>query len=120
MNDREERYIGVVIGCAVIFTLLLLLFTAVYYAIYYAYADTVVGTVVEKQVDEGNLYVVIETSSGKLEVLSNNDNLLYGKMNSREVIAKIEVGEVYTFKVNGWRFPLLSDHKNILKATKVN
>ena len=49
------------------------------------------------------------------EVFENTDNLMFFKFNSADVQNNLEPGKTYKIKVAGWRIPMLSYYRNILK-----
>lgn len=49
------------------------------------------------------------------EVFENTDNVIFLKFNSADVQNALEVGTTYEVKVAGWRIPMLSYYRNIIK-----
>ena len=47
------------------------------------------------------------------EVYQITDNLLYGKFNSSDIYAQLEIGKKYRLQVSGFRFGFTSSYKNI-------
>ena len=68
-----------------------------------------------KRTDEEDKYLV----SCDDEVYQITDNLLYGKVNSSDIYAQLEIGNKYKLEVSGFRFGLLSSYRNINKATLI-
>lgn len=50
------------------------------------------------------------------EVFENTDELLAGKWNSSDLIAKLHEGETYKLTVYGYRVPYLSMYRNIIEV----
>jgi uncharacterized membrane protein len=77
------------------------------------------GTLQEKFVktkeSKGVYMLIIETAQGR-EVFVNKDNLFFWKFNSSDVYANLNEGETYLFTSVGFRFPLLSMYKNIVRV----
>ncbi len=86
---------------------------------------TIEGTVTEKTVkrsdDEDKYLVFVQqtTSGGGLISLEITDSLLYGRFNSSDVYAGIEVGKTYSFEVGGSRVPILSWYPNIYSYEEI-
>lgn len=53
------------------------------------------------------------------EVYQITDNLFYGKFNSSDIYAQLEIGKKYRLKVSGFRSGLLSSYKNINEITLI-
>ncbi len=62
------------------------------------------------------MVVVKNLETGENETFDNADSLWFLKFNSRNYFA-LDEGATYHFKVNWFRFGLLSQSRNILKAT---
>lgn len=86
---------------------------------------TIEGTVTEKTVkrsdDEDKYLVFVQetTPGGGLISLEITDSLLYGRFNSSDVYAGIEVGKTYSFEVGGSRVPVLSWYPNIYSYEEI-
>ena len=61
---------------------------------------------------EGNGYYLIFTDS---ETFKISDQIFFGKFNSSDIYGSIKEGEIYTFKVYGYRIPIASEYPNIRK-----
>lgn len=61
---------------------------------------------------EGNGYYLIFTDE---ETFKDSDSLFYGKFNSSDLYGKIKIGKEYDFIVTGFRIPILSMYRNIVK-----
>lgn len=68
----------------------------------------------ERVQDANGSKYLIYTKEG--EVFENTDNLLFGKFNSSDLYNKLNEGQTYTCKVNGFRIPLMSSYRNILSC----
>lgn len=87
---------------------------------------TVTREIIHKTVITGKERIVETDNEGrasskyliftKNETFENTDSLWGWKFNSSDVYGKIKEGQICTFKVVGWRLPLLSWYRNILKA----
>lgn len=80
--------------------------------------DDVIITIQEKDrvVDksgDGAKYLVW-TEEG--EVFKNTDYLLFGKFNSADLQGQLHEGKTYSCHVAGWRVPLFSWYRNIIKC----
>lgn len=53
------------------------------------------------------------------EVYQITDNLFYGKFNSSDIYAELQVGKKYRLQVSGFRFGLTSSYKNINEITLI-
>lgn len=75
-------------------------------------------TVYEHTVTEKERIVGKESSKYLIftdkEVFENTDSLLAFKYNSSDFYGRIQVGQVCSFKVTGFRIPFLSSYRNIL------
>lgn len=69
-----------------------------------------------KRNGEVDLYMVYTDQ----EVLVNSDAMMHGKFNSSDVWANIEIGNCYRFDVFGYRIPLFSSYRNIIKQSEVD
>ena len=49
------------------------------------------------------------------EVLENTDSYVYGKFDSSDFYNELKIDSTYTVKVVGWRIPILSHYRNIIK-----
>ena len=90
--------------------------------------DTYTVTISEKTVKNYNVkysngsngidskYLVFTTDG---EVYEITDTILRWRFNSSNLYGKLQVGKTYKITVNGFRIPLFSEYRNILKATEV-
>lgn len=70
--------------------------------------------------DGGHRYLIYcETKDGETKVFENTDQLIYGKFDSSDVYADIEVGKTYNFTVSGVRVPVFSWYENIVDYKEV-
>jgi len=53
------------------------------------------------------------------EVFENTDEIIFSKFNSADFQNNIEIGKTYQVKVIGWRIPILSSYRNIIKYSLV-
>jgi hypothetical protein len=53
------------------------------------------------------------------ETFENTDTLFYWKWNSSDLYGKLETGRTYRAKVYGWRVPIFSWYRNIVRADLV-
>lgn len=53
------------------------------------------------------------------DVYQITDNLFYGKFNSSDIYAGLQVGKKYRLQVSGFRFGLTSSYKNINEITLI-
>lgn len=61
-------------------------------------------------------YIVSSEILGEdFEVFENTDSWLFLKFNSADFQNQLEVGKTYKVKIIGWRIPLLSTYRNIVK-----
>ena len=77
-------------------------------------AETVEITVIEKERvisnDESKYLIFTED-----EVFENTDTFVFLKFNSSDLYRDLRVGETYTVTVAGWRLPVLSMYRNIVR-----
>lgn len=69
--------------------------------------------------DDHRYLIYCKTESGETKVFENTDQLIYGKFDSSDKYADIEIGERYNFKVSGIRVPFLSWYENIVEFEEV-
>ena len=62
--------------------------------------------------EDGKYLVFTET-----EVFENTDEFFKGKFNSSDVYNQFDIGKTYKCEVIGWRIPLLSWYRNIIKCS---
>lgn len=106
-------------GCILI--TLILLAAIVLGIAYLTSGVTFEGTVEKTVVDKGDTFFVIKsTSTGESEIFENEDYVFAGKFNSNDFLMNIDVGKTYDFKVIGWRIPLFSQYRNIIKYNPKN
>lgn len=87
------------------------------YARVYGSRETITVTVTDKTVkryDDKDKYLIY-TDAGTFEI---TDEVLAGRFNSSDDYGKIQIGETYEITVCGWRVPVLSWYKNIIKVNK--
>jgi hypothetical protein len=78
-------------------------------------AETISITVTDKErapSNKGGFYMVFSTQ----ETLRNEDVRRYLKFNSSDIQGKLENGKTYKVKVYGWRVPLFSKYRNLVKV----
>ena len=69
---------------------------------------------------EGHRYLVYcKTEDGETKVFENTDQLIYGKFDSSDTYAEIEIGNIYNFTVSGVRVPFLSWYENIVDYEEI-
>lgn len=66
-----------------------------------------------------SFFVVVDKEGGGQEVFQNDDSVFFGKFNSADVQAKMKVGSRVRFKAIGWRWPLFSVFRNIVKVEQL-
>ena len=85
---------------------------------YYNSEQTITAKVIDKErISQGsgeNLHHTYLIHTDK-EVFSNEDVMLRGKFNSSDIQGQLHVDSTYTFKVLGWRIPVLSMYRNIVE-----
>jgi hypothetical protein len=80
--------------------------------------NTVTDTVTKRErVQDGDTsrYLVF----GENEVYQNTDSLWLGKFNSSDFYRDIKPEHTYKLEVTGWRVPLMSWYRNIVKYDEV-
>lgn len=113
-STSEKLQVGCVEFSVVVGVLMVVVGLGVY-AYYQLQTAEIQGTLTSTFVDDGNMRYVFQHEDGTTETLTNDDSILQGKWNSNDVAAQLEVGQEYTFKVNGVRVRMLSWHRNILE-----
>lgn len=91
------------------------------YKSYYS-PKTYTATVTDKNIknySSSSKFLVFTKTNGETRVFSMEDTIMYGRWNTADDYAEIEVGETYTFKVIGWRIPFISEFENIVDFQKV-
>jgi hypothetical protein len=78
------------------------------------------GVITSTQIDDGDMFFVVEKSDGTSSVYENEDSLWYGKFNSSDYIMNLKVGSSYAFMTIGYRVPFLSAYPNIIKYTPLD
>lgn len=83
--------------------------------------DVLSYTVTDKNIkagDDTSVYLIYcKDINGHVQVLCVKDTLIWGRFNSSDEYAAIEVGKTYNFTVVGHRIPILSLYPNILEHT---
>jgi hypothetical protein len=80
--------------------------------------ETVTDTVVKSErvtSGDSSKYLVF----GKNEVYQNTDMLMVRKFNSSDFYRDIQPGKTYRFTVVGWRVPIFSWYRNIIRFEEV-
>jgi hypothetical protein len=54
------------------------------------------------------------------ETFENTDTMIYGKHNSADFYGRLKVGHTYRVMVTGWRNPLWSSYRNIVRIHDEN
>ena len=54
------------------------------------------------------------------EIFKNSDCVMRGKWRSSDLQNKLKIGQTYDVDVYGWRIPLFSAYRNIVKITGTN
>lgn len=89
----------------------------IYCGIYYGSEQNVTVTVIDKERINNNnnrsSYYLIYTSS---ETFKCTDEMFMGKFNSSDMYGHIQRNQTYQFKVIGWRVPVFSMYRNIVKS----
>ena len=88
------------------------------------------GTLTSTYVDDGMTYLVVTwddqspAKSGQTkwlkEPLRNDDNILFWKFNSGDILANATVGKHYWFKLSWWRVPFMSWFRNIIEMKEID
>ena len=81
---------------------------------------TVIDKYIKRYNDQDYFFIVIKTEDGKKVVLMDRDTIVFGKFNSADIYASVEIGKKYTFYTYGWRVPLFSWFENIYKVVPLN
>ena len=83
-----------------------------------SHQETVIDTVIKSErvvSGESSKYLVF----GKNEVYQNTDMFVIRKFNSSDFHRDIQPGKTYRFTVAGWRVPLFSWYRNIIRFEEV-
>lgn len=106
------------IGCGIFFVVLFLIGAIVAGTIIdLGNKQTFDATITSTQIDDGNIYFILEKLDGSSMVYENEDSLWYGKFNSSDYIMNLKVDQSYTFTTVGYRIPFLSAYPNIVRYT---
>lgn len=88
-----------------------------------ATATDVTGVITDKyikRVGEADVYhVAVTYSDGTTEVFWNQDSLAFSKFDSADVQQALSIGQTYRLTVAGWRIPLFSSFRNIVRFEKI-
>jgi hypothetical protein len=110
---NKRRFRGNMISVTIL-SLFILALIAITPIIHFSTMETVHGyTVTEKERivgKESSKYLIFTDQ----EVFENTDSFLSFKFNSSDFYARIQVGQVCSFTVTGYRVPVLSLYRNIL------
>ena len=82
--------------------------------LYRSTAETVEITVIEKErviSNDASKYLIFTED----EVFENTDTFVFLKFNSSDLHRDLRVDETYTVTVVGWRIPVLSLYRNIIR-----
>src|SRR3989338_5247635 len=111
MDDRADGCLT----CAlvVIFLLILMLMGGCVVA-NFSSVTYVEGTITGTPVQNGETYFAVKLDNGTSEIFENEDNWTHGKTNAGDYLLVLENGKHYRFKVNWYRFQLLSMYRNII------
>lgn len=107
------KRLKLILAATLIFAVPFLYFTFPYWT-----ADTISITVTDKErapSNKGGFYMVFSVE----ETLRNQDSKHYLKFNSSDLQGKLMVGQTYRVKVYGWRIPVLSKYRNLVKIYEV-
>jgi len=63
-----------------------------------------------------HFHIVVEMDDGFQEIFWNDDSFFNWKFDSADLNQQIKIGKSYTFKVYGYRVPLLSIFRNIIEV----
>lgn len=102
----------------ILYLLLTIILIIGYPTAYYLSSETIEITINDKErITTGSgenisSKFIIYTDNG---VFENTDSWLFLKFNSADFQNKFQIGETYEVKVAGWRIPILSMYKNIVK-----
>lgn len=106
---RSLRYlVGIILAVAFIVTIIVA-FSEVSYT-----EKQYTVTVTDKGIKISTYLVFTRLDNGEPRTFRIVDSLRYGRWNSSDVYADIQVGETYNITVIGYRIPLLSRYENII------
>lgn len=113
MNDIYQYLkIGVLLF-SVLYIIYILSEAIVNWISYESYAITIKSK--ERILHKNKSYYLIFTSE---EVFKNTDAWYFGKFKSSDIYRDLEVGKSYLIKVSGYRVPMFSEYRNIIKVIK--
>ena len=73
-----------------------------------------------KRYDNEDVYLVfVEDINGNPSVFKNQDTMVYGKLNSSDVQAKLKIDHTYKITTVGHRNPFLSTYPNIIEVEEI-
>ena len=97
--------------CAIFLIILLLIKTFV--------SGTYTVTVTDKDIknykNDSKYLIYCRDENNEVAVFENEDTIIFGKFNSSDIYADIEIGAKYKFTTRGPRVPVLSMYPNIIK-----
>lgn len=119
MNKRGdiEDFMGI---AAILFTLFICLLVVglIAYSMIYAITtgeETITIKDKWEKYSGGDAKYLLSTTNG--QVFQITDTVVKWRFDSSNLYARIDVGDTCKIQTQGWRFPLLSDYKNILEAS---
>jgi hypothetical protein len=120
LRRRLSDFLGYLIIPSIIVAFFLVIFLIVIspQLISLLHRETITDTVVKSERitnGESGKYLVF----GKNEVYQNTDSFPLLKFRSSDFYRDIEVGKTYRFTVVGWRIPLFSTYRNIVRLEEV-
>lgn len=111
---RSLRYlVGIILAVAFIVTIIVA-FSEVSYT-----EKQYTVTVTDKGIKTSTYLVFTRLDNGEPRTFRIVDSLRYGRWNSSDVYADIQVGETYNFTVVGYRIPILSQYENIIDYSPI-
>jgi hypothetical protein len=63
--------------------------------------------------------IVLQDSAGQVEIVQNEDSLVFGKFNSSDVYGRLQVGHKYHVKTVGYRNNFFSMYPNLIVAEEI-
>lgn len=86
--------------------------------------ETFVGVIQDKYIkrygESDYFHVVVKNLENETtEVFQNRDFIPTGKFRSADLQASLVIGRSYYFTVVGWRWPIFSAFRNIIKAVSI-
>lgn len=120
-GSTMKRYLDFGFGSLLILFTVTLFIGGLYGLSYRGTSAVVTGELQEIILEDGDCQLVfLEEGSKEPEIISNENDVFFLKFNSIDILSNLQINNVYTLRLAGWKRPALNQYRNVIEYKETN